>query len=61
MQGETDRIDWQIPSKKSEYALKDKVIVFDVKITATKNPHKHADIERTKTNGLLLGVLEKHF
>jgi len=42
--------DWHVSSKKSEYALKDKVIIFDIKITATKNPHKHSDIEGTKTN-----------
>lgn len=54
-------MDRQISSKKSEYTLKVKVIIFDIKIAATKNPHKHSDIEGMKTNVLLLGALEKLF
>lgn len=37
------------------------MLIFHIKITETKNPHKHSDIEGMKTNGLLLGVVEKLF
>lgn len=39
--------------------MHEKVIISVIKITATKNPHKHSDIEGMRTNGFFLPCIIK--